>query len=299
MSLDGAFGEGKRNSEDDGQAAAKKRRMGKQNEQTQYGPGILVSCNPGREFQARIDAIQIFERYAEAAAEGKEESREDDKNQSVGSGILAEIAEINQKKKKVFWGVDTGVKGLVYIRFLDKEMTPYSIVRAIMDEAERTKQAAHRYLFKFTPLERGCFAAVDQIKTTAEKYVAQMLDAAKPEKFAVVYKARNNDKIKRADVITAVAGAVPAGFEVDLVNPDVHIIVEIFKHGCGMSCVRDFIKYRKYNVHEFVDPNHGAKMAGVNHQKMVADGAKAEQVGSEPTDAKGATDANSKDNGGA
>ena len=61
---------------------------------------------------------------------------------------------------------------------------------------------------------------MDQIKATAEKYVAQMLDAAKPEKvrtdnrrqlcswtmqFAVVYKARNNDKIKRADVITAVA----------------------------------------------------------------------------------------------
>ena len=62
--------------------------------------------------------------------------------------------------------------------------------------------------------------------------------------------------------------------------------------------MRDFIKYRKYNVHEFVDPNHGAKMAGANHQKMV--GANAEQAGAEPaSDDKGATDANSKDKIGA
>eukprot|EP00656_Telonema_subtile_P016348 TRINITY_DN18626_c0_g1_i1.p1 TRINITY_DN18626_c0_g1~~TRINITY_DN18626_c0_g1_i1.p1 ORF type:complete len:276 (+),score=64.53 TRINITY_DN18626_c0_g1_i1:193-1020(+) len=249
----------KRRAEDQAEGAAKKRKpQCKQREASQHGTGILVTCMAGKEKQAKHDAARIFEQVAKGLYDDPEKSAQNpaDSSQSVSGAIAAEIAALNEtreKSKKVFWPMDTGVKGLVFVRFLDPSMSPLAVVTEIVEEVLRTKTVTNRHLFKFIPLEAGCYATLDQIEATAISYLAKALDPKKPQKFAVVYKSRYNNSLKRGDVISKLADNVPEGFTVDLDTPDVWLIVEIFKSTCGMSCVPNYKKFKKYNLHELVE----------------------------------------------
>jgi len=50
-----------------------------------------------------------------------------------------------------------------------------------------------------------------------------------------------------------VASLVPETWKADLSNPELVILVEIFKTTCGISCVTEFNKYKKFNLHELVN----------------------------------------------
>lgn len=77
----------------------------------------------------------------------------------------------------------------MFVRFLDSSVLPSVVVREIMEEAVRTRNVAHRcivhafmflsasrHLFKFIPLDAGCFAHADQMKEMATKYFTAVLD---------------------------------------------------------------------------------------------------------------------------
>jgi hypothetical protein len=68
-----------------------------------------------------------------------------------------------------------------------------------------------------------------------------------PRTFAVMFAARANNSMKRADVIPAVAGLVPAPHKVDLGAPDLTIMCEVMKGTCCISVVRDYYPLLKYN----------------------------------------------------
>jgi len=61
---------------------------------------------------------------------------------------------------------------------------------------------------------------------------------------------RNHNTVTRDDVIKSIAKCVPDGHKVDLTDPQLFILVEIFKSVCGMSVVRDYYRLKKFNVLE-------------------------------------------------
>lgn len=61
---------------------------------------------------------------------------------------------------------------------------------------------------------------------------------------------RNHSTLTRQNLIEAVADSVPKQLKVDLENPEVFILMEVFKSTCGVSVVRDYYKLKKFNVLE-------------------------------------------------
>ena len=90
------------------------------------------------------------------------------------------------------------------------------------------------------------------------------------QEFAVQYKielrVRNHNTLTRMDIIQEIAKCMPENYVVDLDNPDVFVLVEVFKacravilsrnkrlrrwfQGvCGVSILRDYYKLHKFNV---------------------------------------------------
>ncbi|CAG8793063.1 3417_t:CDS:2, partial [Dentiscutata erythropus] len=66
--------------------------------------------------------------------------------------------------------------------------------------------------------------------------------------YAVIPNIRNNKNIERMKLITTIARLVGDDHIVNLDDPDLVIIVEIFKNICGMSVLSDYKRLKKYNI---------------------------------------------------
>jgi len=70
------------------------------------------------------------------------------------------------------------------------------------------------------------------------------------EQYKIELRIRNHNTLTRQRLIEAVADSVPKQLKVDLGNPEVFVLVEVFKSTCGVSVVRDYYNLRKFNVLE-------------------------------------------------
>ncbi|RUS28553.1 hypothetical protein BC938DRAFT_481749, partial [Jimgerdemannia flammicorona] len=63
---------------------------------------------------------------------------------------------------------------------------------------------------------------------------------------AIVIEIRNNQTIKKEDILRTVADFIPSHCKVQLTNPDFVILVSVFKSMCGLSIIPDYYRHRKY-----------------------------------------------------
>lgn len=91
-------------------------------------------------------------------------------------------------------------------------------------------------------------------------------------KFSIIPSIRNNSNLKRDRVIQLTAGIVEEtnkeGVEVDLSNPDLCIIVEVFRMMCGVSVVEDYNKLKKYNLEQVCEKEQ-VKEKDEKHEDVV------------------------------
>jgi tRNA acetyltransferase TAN1 len=88
--------------------------------------------------------------------------------------------------------------------------------------------------------------------------------------YKIELRMRNHTTLERSAVIQAIAECVPETFKVDLMNPELFILVEMFKVSpavvsmnavspfqsvCGMSITKDYYTLHKYNVMELANDN--------------------------------------------
>lgn len=101
-------------------------------------------------------------------------------------------------------------------------------------------------------MQHVCVASVEEIRTQSKLLLDRYFDqlpADRSLKFAIELKKRNCDTIKSQEIIEACAPLVDgARHSVDLKNPDVVLLIEIFRTSCGISVVDDFHKYNKYTL---------------------------------------------------
>jgi tRNA acetyltransferase TAN1 len=89
--------------------------------------------------------------------------------------------------------------------------------------------------------------------------------------YKIELRIRNHTTLSRLALIEAIAQCVPEGHTVDLEDPELFIIVEVFKVSslqtvslmsklhlflqsiCGVSVVRDYYKLQKFNVVEIAN----------------------------------------------
>jgi tRNA acetyltransferase TAN1 len=102
--------------------------------------------------------------------------------------------------------------------------------------------------------------------------------------YKIELRVRNHTTIPRLTLIQNVAQCVPEGHTVDLENPRIFILVEVFKSICGVSVVEDYYKLQKFNVMEIANKKKRADQAEesgsrVAHNSKSAESKKGEGKG--------------------
>jgi tRNA acetyltransferase TAN1 len=115
--------------------------------------------------------------------------------------------------------------------------------------------------------------------------------------YKIELRVRNHNTVPRPILIQTIAQSVPEGHTVDLDDPQLFILVEVFKVRrswsinsdiglisvlqqqsiCGISIVEDYYKMQKFNVMEIVNkknrttqPEEGRVFPGVNKLSQIA-----------------------------
>lgn len=122
-----------------------------------------------------------------------------------------------------------------------------------------TGKSQSRFIQRMLPVEISCKAYIDDIeralianKDLLSKHFAQADKDADPPSYAIFYKARNNDHLRREDILRAVGDLIVATnpmVKVDLEKPKKAILVEVLQTVACMSIVEDYMEFSKYNLH--------------------------------------------------
>jgi len=127
---------------------------------------------------------------------------------------------------------------------------------------EKTGVARTRFAQRFSPVSASCVANPQEIIILANKLFPAAFDSEsdppKSYRYKIELKIRNHSKIKKDDMIAQLAACVPTdkGHTVDLKNPELVILVEIFMSACGMAVVPHYERYKRFNVAQMVESVH-------------------------------------------
>ncbi|XP_070148657.1 THUMP domain-containing protein 1 homolog [Polyergus mexicanus] len=234
--------------------------------------GFLCTCN----FHERgciTDAYKLLNLFADEKSDTNKESEissttntfdkkeadkslEDiDEDEDISIALEKEINELRTEHEmplssRKFQVVDTGAKNMIFIA--STLPNPLELVTKILIKLDATKEQCTRYLLRLLPIEVICKAYMDDIKTKAsalfEKYFAQ-----EPKTFSIVFNRRNNNSIKRDEIIQDLAEIIlkkNPGNKADLKNPEIAVVVEVICGICLFSIAPNYYKFKKYNLLE-------------------------------------------------
>ncbi|KAF5340910.1 hypothetical protein D9758_012184 [Tetrapyrgos nigripes] len=180
------------------------------------GPGIWVSCVKGKEKQTVGELYDLFD------------------------SIASEIWPVESAKEE---GSDSDSS---------REENDTSIEAQITNEISRMKKPRKEQRFSNCLTNTPCVVFISckppVDPTVFAKYFGEESDVKYTYKIEL--RTRNHTTLTRQEIIQAIASCVPEGHIVDLTNPKLFILVEVFKSVCGVSLTKDYYSLHKYNVME-------------------------------------------------
>eukprot|EP00117_Sycon_ciliatum_P032095 scpid5279/ scgid24964/ THUMP domain-containing protein 1 len=236
--------------------------------------GILITCN-SQERQCLTEAYNLLNEYgnrlygpekAGPASINDEEGSEPEEDGDIQAALAKEVAALKQTApgQRRFQSIRSGAKNVIFIR-CSKEVDVCQLVHDMLEDMSATKKAKARFCQRFLPASDVSYASISSITEQAKRVLAPHFHkpaCEAPTTFGVVYKCRNNTDMDRDTIIKAVADvAVEGGIahKVDLANPVLVISVEIVKTMCCMSVVKDFYKFKRYNIHSILTDGRAAE----------------------------------------
>ncbi|KAG2455829.1 THUM1 protein, partial [Polypterus senegalus] len=277
--------------------------------------GILITCNM-KEKKCTAEAYSLLNEYAdkiygpEKFTEGEEKKSSEDEEEEdddAESSLKEEVKQINlsiSKKQRRFQAMDSGANNVVFVR--TQNIDPEKLVHHILQELHTTKKRKSRVIYRMLPVSGTCKAFLVDMEKYMSTFLEPWFKAPNQTTFQIVFKARNNNHVKRDEVIKTLAALVsnmnPKN-KVDLTNPEYSIVIEIIKNVCCVSVVRDYMLFRKFNLQEIVksdtNQNHKEQMGSVTSTESCKQQAKQEEISVTEEEKEEATDQKTDPNGSA
>lgn len=215
--------------------------------------GFLVTCNQ-KEYQCLQECYNILNENLEKFSTVKTniEEKKPDPN-DINACIEEEIAE-QLNHCRTFIQVKTKCKNLLFIKINDNDnkICPNEMLLSIWNDLELKPQQNSRYIQRIIPVIETCKAEniLACFETTFEKNALKNACS-----YSVQCKVRNNssfqEKKLQEEIIKIVRDKRPNWY-VGLDRPDQLIQINIVcKAGC-ISLLKDYIRYSKYNIMEFL-----------------------------------------------
>ncbi|EIM90842.1 uncharacterized protein STEHIDRAFT_90713 [Stereum hirsutum FP-91666 SS1] len=232
------------------------------------GPGVWVSCVKGKEKQTVGELYDLFEQLASElypelgtgnAGAGNEEetatNSDQEEEEDLEKQLAKELAAMKKpRKQQIFANCQTNTT-LVFIS-CKPPVDPVRLVLRHIENVEKTGVTNTRFTQRLTPITNSCVANVPEITSLFKRVLKSFLEED-PERIKSSYKielrSRNHNTLTRQQFIDTIAVCVPPEFTVDLENPKIFILVEVFKSVCGISIVEDYYKHTKFNVMEIAN----------------------------------------------
>ncbi|KAJ3340226.1 hypothetical protein HDU83_007184 [Entophlyctis luteolus] len=249
--------------------------------------GVLAFCHRNKEAQATKELMALLDEYAEllfppksanaalrnqarnAADIGEnaiardcanelgsnnndnddDDDDDDDEGLDVEAAFAKEVATLNKPRSaKRFAWLSVGIDCCLFVN-------PTALVTAIMSDLSASGKQKSRYLQRIIPATETCPAYPRDILAMASRVLAPHFFATdgepiKPKKFSIVFARRNNSSVSRDELIPQIAAIVTATtlHTVDITNPDVCVLVEVFKAVCAMAVVENYYLFKKFNL---------------------------------------------------
>ncbi|KAI8922288.1 hypothetical protein DFJ77DRAFT_18150 [Powellomyces hirtus] len=218
--------------------------------------GIYCFVSMDRERQAVTELRNVFGEYMEKLYGPQEKMVGEDSDSEEGDVSdlldkeLAQLKNAPTDKKQQFEWRKTNMDCIVFLR-THAPVEPVELVHRLLSDLDQSKQKMTRYTQRLHPVQSTCRPYVEDIKVMAKKLLAPHFHAeggTKGIKWAIESRIKWNDNITREEVIEAIADVVGTDHVVNLKQPELTIVVDILKNVCGMSVVRDYPEFKKYNL---------------------------------------------------
>ena len=147
--------------------------------------------------------------------------------------------------------VESGARNCIFIKTTIEH--PELLVSKITSQIYETKSQKARYILRMIPILGTCKAYNENIEKLANSILSKVFTEDSKISYSILFKTRNNDKVKRDDIIKLIGKVIrelPGTTTVDLNNPDICIVVEVLRSVCCIGTAKEYYKYRKYNLVE-------------------------------------------------
>ncbi|CAG8484937.1 11332_t:CDS:2 [Paraglomus occultum] len=224
--------------------------------------GVFVSCTRGKEGKAVGECYDLFTRYANELYPIEEESLDE---VDIALSIDLERQQLTAKSNR-FMSIPIDAGCLIFIKVEDP-VAPVELVHAILNDLAITRQKSTRFIQRLIPIEKTCHAKMEDIECMARKLLKPHFHPEDENEkrqitFAIQPRIRFNQKIVKMDLIKKIAEVVGDGHVVNLNDPELVIIVEIFK-ACMSICQ---IRHRFYPL--TVDDLHLEHLRRLTRKKL-------------------------------
>ncbi|KAM9454272.1 THUMP domain-containing protein 1 [Clarias gariepinus] len=237
------------------QGGAKRRRGGRELEAGMQG--ILITCNMN-ERRCTAEAYSLLNEYAdqlygpEQLTDTKDSgsSSEDD----VEAALQKEVKQFHsstERQQRRFTAVESGANNVLFIR--THNIDPAQLVHSILQDLYSTRRLKSRVILRMLPVCGSCKAFPEDMLKFLNSFLQPWFLSPNQASYQICFKARNNNNSKRDDIIKSIAGLVNQlnpNNKVDLTDPELSIIIEVIKSVCCVSVIRDYKRFRKYNLQE-------------------------------------------------
>lgn len=215
-------------------------------------------------------------------SQGQDE-KSDHSGDDFESAIREEVEAIKKRDAGVrrFQVVESKTTNCVFIKTSLEH--PDELVTKIFTELWETKKCKSRFILKLHPVLGTCRAAEDKIEKLAEDVLAPVLADADGLTYCVMYKVRCNNSLDREAIIqlvARVADRINPSLKVKFDEPDLVISVDILQKVCCIGVLKDFNKFKKYNMQEVVGLGQAPKVSA----QSAGNTDSAENPGTEPSE---------------
>ncbi|KAI6155196.1 hypothetical protein BKA82DRAFT_4075623 [Pisolithus tinctorius] len=231
------------------------------------GPGIWASCVKGKEKQTVGELYDLFESLAsqlwpiegdiEDHAErycDRDPAEDEDEGGNLEDQIARELAAIKRPRTESrFTNCHTNTPCVIFIS-CKPPVDPVKLVATHVQNVQRTGVTKTKYTHRLTPVSGTCVANLPEIHSLCCRVFAPFFaenggdDPPKTHKYKIESRICNHNTLTRMEVIQEVAKCIPESYTVDLDNPEVFVLVEVFKSVCGVSILKDYYRLQKFNV---------------------------------------------------
>ena len=213
--------------------------------------GFIVTCNL-KEYHCLKEAYNLLNEFADKLyGDYNKQNRSEVKDEDdIESAIQNEIKSLKETKKR-FQQVMTKCNNVLFIKSNDISVDPLRICSEILSEIETNGKQMTRHLLRFLPIVTT-FKANSDLDQIVEKYLEKQ--TKDPISYCIQCKVRNNNEVKRQEVIDNVVPVVKRlrpQWTVDFDAPKLIIDFEVLQKSVCLSFLNDYQRYCKYNLIEF------------------------------------------------